>query len=88
VPHLKLTAKRQATLPADTCDALGVEPGDLIALESRVENGERLWVLRPAPRPARSWVGCLRTDARPVRTHAMPAIRRSIAAARKKEGRE
>jgi bifunctional DNA-binding transcriptional regulator/antitoxin component of YhaV-PrlF toxin-antitoxin module len=84
MPHLKLTAKRQATLPAATCDALGVEPGDLIALESRVENGERLWVLRPAPRRARPWVGCLAGHARPVRSHAMQAIRRSIAAARKK----
>jgi bifunctional DNA-binding transcriptional regulator/antitoxin component of YhaV-PrlF toxin-antitoxin module len=88
VPHLTLTAKRQATFPADTCDALGVEPGDRIALESRVENGERLWVLRPVPRPARQWVGCLAAYAEPVHTHAMPAIRRSIAAARKKEGRE
>ena len=84
MPHLKLTAKRQATLPVDTCDALGVKPGDLIALESRVENGERIWVLRPTPGRARPWVGCLTSHARPVRTHAMTAIRRSIAAARKK----
>jgi bifunctional DNA-binding transcriptional regulator/antitoxin component of YhaV-PrlF toxin-antitoxin module len=84
MPHLKLTAKRQATLPADTCEALGVKPGDIITLESRIEGGERLWLLRPAPRRPRPWVGCLASHARPVRTHAMKAIRRSIEAARKK----
>jgi bifunctional DNA-binding transcriptional regulator/antitoxin component of YhaV-PrlF toxin-antitoxin module len=88
MPHMKVTAKRQVTLPAETCEALGVGAGDVIALESRVEDGERTWVLRPTPGRARPWVGCLASRARPVRSHAMTAVRRSIAAARRKAGTE
>jgi bifunctional DNA-binding transcriptional regulator/antitoxin component of YhaV-PrlF toxin-antitoxin module len=88
MPHVTLTAKRQAMFPVETCDALGLKPGDRIALEPRVENGARVWVLRPSPARARRWVGCLAAHARPIRTHAMAAVRRSIAAARKKAGAE
>ena len=85
--YLKLTSKRQATLPAETCEALGLAPGDTVALEVRVENGERLWLLRPqSPRP-RAWVGTLKARVRPVRSHSMTAIRRSIASAGRKDGR-
>jgi bifunctional DNA-binding transcriptional regulator/antitoxin component of YhaV-PrlF toxin-antitoxin module len=71
---MKVTAKRQVTLPAETCEAIGVEPDDVIALESRVEDGERSWGLRPTPGRARSWVGCLARHSRLVRSHAMTAV--------------
>ena len=84
VRRLKLTSKRQATLPIETCEELGVGPGDVIELERRVENGERRWLLRPLRSRSRAWVGCLSADVTPVGSHSMRAIRRSIAAARKK----
>jgi bifunctional DNA-binding transcriptional regulator/antitoxin component of YhaV-PrlF toxin-antitoxin module len=86
VPYLKLTSKRQATFPAETCDALGLEPGDVIELESRLENGERLWLLRPRPSRPRPWVGSLEAHIKPVKSHSMRAIRRSIAASLRKGG--
>ena len=82
--HMKLTSKRQATLPAETCDALGLKPGDVIELDSRVEHGERLWLLRPRPARTRAWVGSLAGRIKPVTSHSMAAVRKSIAAARKR----
>lgn len=87
MPHMKLTSKRQATLPAETCDALGLKPGDVIELDLRVERGERLWLLRPRSARPRAWVGSLESRVKPVTGHSMAAVRRSIAAARMKGGR-
>ncbi len=86
MPHLKLTSKRQATLPAETCKALGLKPGDVIDIEPRLDHGERLWLLRPRPARSRAWVGSLQTLVTPGKRHSMTAIRRSVAAARKKGG--
>ena len=47
---IKLTAKRQATLPAAVCDELGVTAGDTLTLERRLMDGEAVWILR-SPRP-------------------------------------
>jgi bifunctional DNA-binding transcriptional regulator/antitoxin component of YhaV-PrlF toxin-antitoxin module len=85
--HMKLTSKRQATLPAETCDALGLKPGDVIELDPRVERGERLWLLRPRPARTRAWVGSLEGRVKPVTSHSMAAVRKSIAAAGRKGGR-
>lgn len=84
---MTLTSKRQATLPAETCAALGLKPGDVIELHSRVERGERVWVLRPRPARPRAWLGSLAGRVAPVTNHSMTAVRRSIAAARKAGGR-
>ena len=86
MPHLTLTSKRQATFPAETCDALGLKPGDVIDLESRIENGERHWLLRPRPARSRTWVGSLQHRTLPVKSHSMEAIRRSIGRARRTGG--
>ena len=56
---IKLTAKRQATFPSDVCDALGVKPGDRIALEEQTRKGERVWVLKPVREPKRPWLFAL-----------------------------
>lgn len=86
MPTLKLTAKRQATLPRETCDALRIKPGDVIDLERREENGETLWLLRPRSKPRRSWTARLAGRVAKGTDHSMNAIRASIAAARKKTG--
>jgi len=53
---IKITAKRQATFPSDVCDALGVKPGDRIALEEQTRKGERVWVLKPVRAEKRPWL--------------------------------
>ena len=82
---MTLTSKRQATLPVETCESLGVGPGDLLELQARTEDGERLWVIRPHPARLRRWVGSLAGKVKPVTSHVMRDIRRSIAAGRGKE---
>ena len=79
---LTLTAKRQATFPKETCESLGLKPGDVIELEPRDEGGTKVWVLRPVPARNREWVGCLGPRAKPVASHSLAAIRASIAAGR------
>ena len=73
---LKVTTKRQATLPRALCDELGVRPGDRIEAERRVVNGETVWVLRGA-RPDWSWFGAASKYGR-RKSHRWEDIRRSI----------
>lgn len=80
---LSLTSKRQATLPKETCESLGLKPGDVIGLEPRDEADGKVWVLRPLPVRRREWVGCLARKAGKVASHSMDAIRKSIAKGRK-----
>ena len=80
---LTLTSKRQATFPKETCDSLGLKPGDVIGLEPRNEKGTRVWVLKPQPARAREWLGCLGSRARNVTGYSLAEIRESIAAGRK-----
>lgn len=61
---IKLTAKRQATFPSEVCDALGVKPGDRIALHAQTQKGERVWVLKPVRAPKRPWLFSLAKYAR------------------------
>jgi len=83
---LKLTAKRQATFPKETCQTLGLKSGDVIALEPRTEAGKKVWVLRPQPARPRPWLGCLGARAtRNVTDHSLAAVRASIAAGRKSQ---
>lgn len=87
MPFMKLTSKRQATLPVETCQSLGVGPGDSLELQARTEDGERLWVIRPHPARSRHWVGSLAGKIAPVASHSMQDVRRSIAAGRAKARR-
>lgn len=80
---LTLTSKRQATFPKETCESLGLKPGDVIELEPRDEGGTKVWLLRPHPARPRAWVGCLGSRAKKVADHSLEAIRESIAAGRK-----
>ena len=85
MPRLTLTSKRQATFPKETCESLGLKPGDVIELEARDEDGTKVWVLRPRPARERTWIGCLGPRAKPVADHSLAAVRASIAAGRTKK---
>lgn len=80
---LTLTSKRQATFPKETCESLGLKPGDVIELKPRNEGGTKVWVLRPQPARTREWIGCLGSRAKKVADHSLAAIRESVAAGRK-----
>lgn len=87
---IKLTSKRQATFPAEVCDDLGVQPGDELELQPRVEKGERLWVLRKLPEPARPWLGALkkyRSRKGKEIDHSMAAVRENIRKGRTRKGK-
>jgi len=88
MPVLTLTAKRQATFPLETCQALGLKPGDVVELEARDGAGGREWVLRPRATRARKWLGSLGDYGRETADHSMEAVRASIAAGRKRQGAE
>ncbi len=55
-----MTAKRQATFPAELCHDLGLQPGDSVDLEARTDDGRKIWVLKRASGTARPWVGSLK----------------------------
>jgi AbrB family looped-hinge helix DNA binding protein len=54
-----ITSKRQATLPAELCEELGVKPGDRLRVERRIVNGESLWVMS-GTKPNWSFFGAAR----------------------------
>jgi len=80
---IKLTAKRQATLPRKLCEELRLEPGDAIAVQKRIVDGKAVWCLEPVTEPDLSWMGRFRKNARGKR-HDLESIRRSIRRARAK----
>ncbi len=80
---IKLTAKRQATLPQSLCKELKLEPGDAIGVQKRIVDGKAVWCLEPISEPDLSWMGRFRKRARGKR-HDMASIRRSIRRARMK----
>jgi bifunctional DNA-binding transcriptional regulator/antitoxin component of YhaV-PrlF toxin-antitoxin module len=78
IQTIKLTAKRQATFPAELCRDLSLHPGDRLALERREIDGAPAWIIRPASGDeAPSWFGALRPFAS-GKPHAMDDIRQSI----------
>jgi len=74
---MKLTSKRQATLPVELCRALGVRAGDTVRLERRVVDGESVWVLRGADVDW-SWFGAAGRWAR-GKDHRWARVAQSIA---------
>ena len=78
IQTIKLTAKRQATFPAELCRDLDLQPGDRLTLERRELDGAPAWVMRPLSGDAvPSWFGALRPFAS-GKSHAMDDIRRAI----------
>jgi len=74
---IRITSKRQATLPVEVCEQLGVGPGDELVLEQRTLEDETVWVVRAA-RPDWGWVGSLKQYGS-GKSHAWTDIEKSIA---------
>lgn len=74
---MKLTTKRQATLPAELCKELGLHPGDRLTLQRRDIDGKPAWVIQPELPREDSWFGALQTSIQNT-SHEMDDIRRSI----------
>ncbi len=78
---IRLTSKRQATLPKALCDEMRLRPGDALRVTPRAVGGERVWCLEPLRRAEETWFGRLQKYAR-GKSHDMSDIRRSIEKAR------
>ncbi len=72
VMKVKMTAKRQATFPAELCRELGLKPGDTLDLESHFEEGRKFWTLRRSGETERPWLGALRSYAAAVPAETAP----------------
>lgn len=79
---IRLTSKRQATFPRETCEELGLKPGDTLRVVREESNGEARWMLVPLPPARPAWFGRFRDFAK-GRRHGMRQIRKSIEEARR-----
>jgi bifunctional DNA-binding transcriptional regulator/antitoxin component of YhaV-PrlF toxin-antitoxin module len=82
---IRLTSKRQATFPSDLCDSLNLVPGDRLELVPRIEDGEKVWMLKVQKRPDRAWLGGLKKYGEAVTDHSMDAIHHSVREGRAEE---
>ena len=80
---IRLTSKRQATFPRELCEEMNLEPGDAILVGAKVEDGERVWILRPAKDAHRGWFAALHRYAEGKR-HDMESVRESTRKARRR----
>jgi AbrB family looped-hinge helix DNA binding protein len=74
--RVTITSKRQATLPAELCDELGVQPGDQLNLERKQVAGQSVWVIT-GKKPDWSWLGAARAYAQ-GKSHQWADIEESI----------
>lgn len=79
---IRLTAKRQATLPKQLCEEMRLRPGDALVVDQRVVEGKRVWLLSPADRIVTPWFACLKRYARGKR-HDLQSVRKSVESARR-----
>ena len=56
---IKLTSKRQATLPVQVCQELGIATGDKMELLPLHHNNQKVWVLKPVLKSTSPWIGSL-----------------------------
>ncbi len=77
IKTVRLTSKRQATLPLQLCEELGLKPGDEIILERQKTTGEITWLLKPKKKIQSHWFAQLKKYAK-NREHDMVSIRSSI----------
>jgi bifunctional DNA-binding transcriptional regulator/antitoxin component of YhaV-PrlF toxin-antitoxin module len=80
---IRLTAKRQATLPRALCEEMGLRPGDTLLVTRTNLKGQATWCFQPAGKSRPGWFGSLCRYAR-GKPHDMAAVRRSIAEARRR----
>ena len=57
---MKVTTKRQATLPKRLCEEMNIRPGDRLEVEPIEHDGERLWTIRLVGAPTLSFFASLR----------------------------
>jgi bifunctional DNA-binding transcriptional regulator/antitoxin component of YhaV-PrlF toxin-antitoxin module len=79
---IRLTAKRQATLPKQLCEEMRVSPGDALVVDVKLVDGKRVWLLHPADRVETPWFGRLGRYAGGKR-HDLRSVRRSLEKARR-----
>ncbi|HET7294244.1 MAG TPA: hypothetical protein VFM88_17605 [Vicinamibacteria bacterium] len=79
---IRLTTKRQATLPRQLCEEMRLRPGDSLVVADRIVDGRRVWLLRPADRIDTPWFARLKRYAKNKR-HDLRSVRRSIERARR-----
>lgn len=75
---IRITSKRQATLPAQLCKDMDIKPGDDLILERHFMNGSLVWVLRSPQVGSCPWYGKLKAYAA-GKSHDIESIRQSIA---------
>lgn len=80
--RIRLTSKRQATLPRALCEEMRLRAGDSIVVDARVVGGERVWLLKPATRIETPWFARLKRYAR-HKKHDLASIRKSVEQARR-----
>jgi bifunctional DNA-binding transcriptional regulator/antitoxin component of YhaV-PrlF toxin-antitoxin module len=81
---IRLTAKRQATLPKRLCEEMSLRPGDAIVVDQRMVDGRSVWLLSPADHIETPWFGSLKRYGQGKR-HDMKSVRASIARGRRRE---
>lgn len=80
--RIRLTTKRQATLPRQLCEEMELRAGDSLVVSTTMVGGERVWLLKPASRSETPWFARLRRYAHGKR-HALAAVRTSVEKARR-----
>ena len=79
---IRLTSKRQATLPRQLCEEMRLRAGDSLIVDARVIGGERVWLLKPADKVETPWFARLKRYA-PGKSHELVTIRSSVEKARR-----
>lgn len=79
---IRLTAKRQATLPKRLCEQMNLRPGDALVVEEEAVEGRRVWRLSPADDLETPWFASLKRYGKGKR-HDMRSVRSSIEKARR-----
>ena len=79
---IKITSKRQATLPERLCREMGVGPGDRLIVQRHFMNKTLFWSLRRSQNTY-GWLGVFKKYAK-HKSHDIQNIRASIGRAGKK----
>ncbi len=74
---IRLTSKRQVTLPVQLCRELGIQPGDELVLERKEIAEEEVWILKLQSQQSQTWFGRFKKYASD-KSHNMEDIRSSI----------
>ncbi|MDK3159954.1 AbrB/MazE/SpoVT family DNA-binding domain-containing protein [Kamptonema cortianum] len=77
---IKISSKRQATLPVELCRQMNLKQGDRLHVYPEKKKGKIVWRLSPIPPDEPRWFASLRPEVSGAqRDHSMSEIRKSIA---------